>query len=391
MSFDIPNINYTVSINKNENRFEESFTPYNKQQCLEYYNNHEYPFDISNLIKSFSEQIDIKPNESKELGYVLMDSLSFISGITVSIYKDNNSRVQFHKNSVDFFEYYKLFLQDIFFDYSLLINSLNIVSIIEKNDLLDNKLNELLDFIGKKYSIIINTNDTLEAQLKLLIYNIENKYFTHLIQINLSENELSITSNFLESMKNQQLTSKFFYGKRCFCLAYKGDFCYSISGYDFNKKDPSYEKLEKLLPNPASNFSTNYCMTNENTRTYGFNDKNTHNFVMYNNYILHGDGNNSDFNNKYLQFSCCERKILSYVLPEKKSYYQYKLKFICKYKPCIDCSLALIDAANELKHGIDFKYYYLTPKEFSSVKEHIKGLIIKNTNNNTIRITNDSL
>ena len=64
----------------------------------------------------------------------------------------------------------------------------------------------------------------------------------------------------------------------------------------------------------------------------------------------------------------------------------HKLKFICKYKPCIDCSLALLDATNEYYHGIDFKYYYLDSHEFAANKEYTKEYIKNNTNNNSISI-----
>lgn len=364
---------------ENEISLREEFIPYNKKECLNIYYNHNHSVDLRLLIESFDD-IDNNTADNNELGYVLMDAICFISVFTGKIWGLDNYK--FRKYEIDFFEYYKLFLQEIRFDYSIISNCQNIISKIETN----NKLKEItisyLEDINKNYYFQNDKNDTLKNQFSFMLNQLNN-FYNHKINVHLSNNQVNIVNNFIKQLQQQNLSSNFFYKNKkkynCFAIAFKKQFYYAISGYDYIKQDKRFETIQELL----LPYISSYCYTKENTRSYGYIDNTTGSFVKYEKYITHENGKNPEIKNLFAQFSCCERKILSEIDKETTL---HKLKFICKYKPCIDCSLALLDATNEYYHGIDFKYYYLDSHEFAANKEFTKEYIKNNTNNNSISI-----
>lgn len=372
----MPEFNYLVEIasenngNTSEKMYSEKFEGYNKVQLSQFVINHEYPFDVKKIIDCFQDK---KECIDEGLGEIITDALSIISTVSFS-----ENKFTYKKNElVNFFEYYKLFIQDIKFDYSLLLNTQISENIIEGNSELTAITFSFLDYIKQQYNIIINSS-SLSKQVEECLNSVQ-ILFTHKIKMILNPTKIRVTNNFLGILSGPKLSSKYYYGPKCFALAFKGSFYYAVSGYDYQNPNPQIETLGKQIVGALVISQPVYCITSDKTPSYGYLNSNM-NFVEYDTVICHGNGSNPS----RAQYSCCERKILPNIEPEQILGYFYKLRIIVKYAPCIDCSLALTKAANQYLHGLEIKFFFNSRKEFTLIKNNILTWIKDNTNNGEI-------
>ncbi len=385
----MPKFKYFVTVSSESNNntskkeYSEDFRSYSKKQCSQYRSNHEYTFDVGKIIDCFqdsSNDEDIGDNSNDEgMGEIITDALSIISTVTME-----EKSFTYKKNElINFFEYYKLFIQDIKFEYSILVNSQISERIIEANSELTTIMFSFIDYIKRQYKLEI-TLSSISDQIKECLDSME-KLFYHKIKMILSSTEIRVINNFLDILRDSQLSSEYFYGKKCFALAYKGSFYFAVSGNDYHSPNPQIEALGKQIVGALSVSKPTYCIATDETPSYGYFDLN-HHFVEYENVVLRGDGTASAINNVGLQYSCCERKIIHYINPEFIYGSFYKLRFIIKYAPCIDCSLALTKASNRYLYGMEIKYFFDSRKAFSQIKKKIPNWIKTNEKNGNISV-----
>ena len=378
-------LRFEINYNNSKFIYSEFFQPYNRNDILSNtvlmnsYSTYIELFSTFNeqcVFPSFIRPEPVELNRINEIGYVILDVMPIAIKMAYNHGLLSNFIDEQHIDFLyDFFELYKIFLQDLKLDFSILFNLTNIVNQIENNKQLEEIAIKFLTFIVSKYNLQIATTSPFSLFLHQIIISLQKNYTNHIFIFNITNNKFEILISFLDILKNSSFASEYYDGNRCFALTEADEIYYTISKNDFSE---TYTKLspEKMIGTDLSkvfpNYIFNYCQVTAKTKTYAYRNNQTKNFIVYENPIEFGTGINPLFHNIKAQFACCERKIFSNL---KKN--GIHLTFYCKYKPCIECQLAIFDEYAHGTYSISFDFFYEDKKDFMG---KTKGLIKQNIN-----------
>ena len=332
---------------------------------------------INNYIGNFKElrleDISIDPSlNNNGISSPLLDALA----ISVKLAKHNGlinnseKEIQF---LYEFTEYYKLFLTEIKNDLHLLLIIFSNLSNITKKHNSILKIRNFLKKLNNKYQLAISiTNQNINALLSSFIPTFYHTFLNHQFLIEKKDDRMSILNKYINLLKTIKLGKETYKKQKCFCLMYENEYYYTISGYDFDYTEVQLKEVNQIgidLNKCFQNYKFHYCRINDFTLSYGITPK-TNKFIQYRYPVPHFIAINKHFPSIGLQYSCCERKIFSYLIN-----YNMKLEIYCKYAPCKKCIPALKDEKKFRQGNLSFDYFY---KDFPTFKTLYKWKIKHN-------------
>lgn len=365
---------FNIIIEYNKNIFQyRDFLDFSDNNGLinyinQYYSNYKELF-INKFIGNFKElrledfAIDSSLHNNR-ISSPLLDALA----ISVKLAKQNglikNSKkeIQF---LYEFTEYYKLFLTEIKNDLHLLLIIFSNLSNINKNNNSILKIFKFLKKLNNKYQLAISiTNQNINTLLSSFITTFYHSFINHTFLIEKKDDRISVINKYIELLKTIKLGKEAYKKQKCFCLMNENEYYYTISGYDFDSTDAQLkeviqigEDLNKCFPS----YKFNYCRLNDFTLSYGFTPGKKR-FIQYRYPIPHFFAIYKHFPYLGLQYSCCERKIFSYLQD-----YNTELKIYCKYAPCKKCIPAIKDEKKFRQGKVKFDYFYKDSPTFNTL------------------------
>lgn len=317
------------------------------------------------------ESVSINPSLSNNsISYPLLDAFA----ISVKI-ANQNSLIHISNQEIkflyDFTEYYKLFLTEIKNDLHLLLILYSNQSSFTESNSNTNKLLLFLKKLKKKYQLSVSVGkQSLFTVLSTFIRTFYHNFINHTFTINNNDGQIDILNKYIDLLKTIKLGRLAYKKQKCFCLVHENKYFYTISGYDFDYDKDQMDELNQIgknLHDIFSQYEFQYCPISDYTLSYGF-CSNRNRLIKYNYPIPFFLAYDKQFPSIDSQYSCCERKIFSFL-----NNYNIELEIYCKYAPCTKCIPAVKEEKKFRQGKLTFDYFYLNFPTFSALyKRKIK-------------------